>query len=93
MPYVADVDQSEWVEHTTHDTALALADGIRFSVLIPATVKWECTRQLRAQGKSGPTFYVQLFATGLFFLLKGQIERPATVTIDGEYEEGERAPL
>jgi len=80
-----EIDQSGRIEYTKHATALALSDGISFSLLIPATVKRACIRTLRRQGLTGPTFYVQLFATGLFFLLKDHIEVLTQVVIDVEY--------
>lgn len=85
MPYVVEVDQSGRIEFTKEDTVLAFSDGVSFSVLIPASVKRACVRKLRERGLSGPTFYVQLFATGLFFLLKDHIESLSQVCIDVEY--------
>lgn len=55
------------------------------SILIPSTVKRECLHVLRQRGYSGTTFYTQLFATGLFFLLRGAIEQISRVIIDVEY--------
>jgi hypothetical protein len=85
MPHVVEADQSGRIEFTREDTVLAFSDEISFSVLIPASVKRACVRKLRERGLSGPTFYVQLFATGLFFLLKDHIESLSQVFIDVEY--------
>ncbi len=85
MFHVVDVDQSGKVGFTGEDTVLAFANGMQFSILIPATVLRECLRVLRARGYSGTTLYTQLFATGLFFLLRDAIGQLARVVIDVEY--------
>lgn len=81
-----EVDQSGNFEVTKTDTVLAFSNGVRFSVLIPTTVKRNCITQLRKRGLTGPTLYVQLFAVGLFFLLKDSIDQLEEVVIDTEYE-------
>src|SRR3990172_2318981 len=80
-----EVDQSGKIEFTKEDTVLAFSDGISFSLLISATTKRACIRRLRAAGLSGPTLYTQLFAVGLFFLLKEHLKRWTQVMIDTEY--------
>ncbi len=85
MSYSAEVDQSGKIEDTSRDTVLALANGVRFSVLIPSTVKRECVQSLREQGLSGQTLYFQMFATALFFLLKDKLHQVSTIIIDEEY--------
>lgn len=84
--HVVEVDQSGKFEHTSGDTILAFSNGIRFALLIPAQVKRDCVTTLRQQGLSGPSFYTQLFATGLYFLLKNYMNRVVSVTIDIEYQ-------
>ena len=83
--HVVDVDQSGKFENTQVDTVVAFSNGIQFTVLIPAQVKRDCVTQLRGRGVPPPTFYVQLFATCLYFLLRNHIERLTHVTIDIEY--------
>jgi len=83
--HVVDVDQSGKIEETSQDTVLAFSDGITFTVLIPATVKRNCIRALRFQGTPGKLFYLRLFSIGLFFLLKGHIDKIDQVYIDIEY--------
>ena len=86
MPYDSEVDQSGRIEFTKEDTVLALSDGVAYTILIPSIVKRSCVRILRQRGLSGPTFYVQLFAVALFFLLRGQMEGHPRIAIDVEYE-------
>lgn len=82
---VVEVDQSGKFENTKQDTVLAFSNGIRLAVLIPAQVKRDCVLSLR--GTSAPkTCYTQLFATGLYFLLRHHIERLSAVVIDIEYQ-------
>ena len=85
MAHFVEVDQSGKVEETSQDTVLAFSNGITFTVLIPATVKRNCIRALRLQGTPAKLFYFRLFAVGLFFLLKGHIEKIDQVYIDKEY--------
>jgi hypothetical protein len=85
MLHIIQVDQSGKVEDTAQDTILALANGITFTIRIPSTVKRECITTLRRSGITGKTMYNQLFATGLFFLLKDKIQELDKVIIDIEY--------
>ncbi len=85
MLHIVQVDQSGKVEDTAQDTILALANGITFTIRIPSTVKRECITVLRRSGITGKTMYNQLFATGLFFLLKDKIQELDKVIIDIEY--------
>ena len=89
MHYI-EVDQSGKIEYTRTGTVLAFSDEISFAILIPAAVKRECVRSLRAQGKSGPTLTLQLFATALFLLLKDHIADIALAIIDVEYHSRDR---
>jgi len=81
-----EVDQSGRIEYTKEDTALAFSDDTHFSILIPASVKRICVRELRDRSLSGPTLYTQLFATALFLLLKDHIRKISPVIIDVEYK-------
>lgn len=84
--HLVEVDQSGKFEATGQHTALALANSICFTVLIPATVKRDCIRELRRHGVQGPTMYTRLFATSLYFLLRDHMKQIALVTIDIEYQ-------
>lgn len=84
--HFAEVDQSGKFEATGQHTALALANGVRFTLLIPSTVKRDCMRELRKRSVHGPAMYTKLFATSLYFLLYPHIERVTLVTIDTEYQ-------
>ncbi|MFQ6014099.1 MAG: hypothetical protein ACE5NP_01480 [Anaerolineae bacterium] len=85
MPYVVEVDQSGKIGDTKVPTVLAFSNGDSYAVLIPAAVKRAYLRELRQRGKSGTTLYLQLFATGLYLLLKDHIQDLSQVTIDVEY--------
>jgi len=89
MHYV-EVDQSGKIEYTKTATVLAFSDEISFAILIPAAVKRECLRSLRARGKSGSTLTLQLFATALFILFRDHIADIALATIDVEYHSRDR---
>ncbi len=64
MSHVVEVDLSGRIEVTKDDTALAFANGLKASILIPATVKRECIQVLRRRGITGATLYNQFFAIG-----------------------------
>lgn len=85
-----EVDQSWKIEDTRSATVLAFSDGISHAILIPAKVKKECIRRLRARGKSGPTLTVYLFATALFLLLRDYMAEIDCAVIDVEYESHDR---
>ncbi len=81
-----EVDQSGKVEVLTVDTALAFSDGIAASILIPATVKREVYRRLKARGVKRKMITARMFAAGLFLLLEDYLDNIVTVVIDIEYE-------
>lgn len=80
-----EVDQSGKIGDTKVPTVLAFANSESYAILIPATVKRDSLRALRQHGKSGTTLYVELFAIGLYLLLKDHIQKVTLVTIDIEY--------
>lgn len=80
-----EVDQSGKIGDTKVPTALSFSNGDSLVILIPATVKRKCILELRKRGKSGPTLYLQLFAVGLYLLLKDHISSLDQITIDIEY--------
>jgi hypothetical protein len=85
MSHVVEVDQSGRIEFTKEDTVLAFANGMKYSILIPATVKRDCVLTLRRLGFAGPNFYLQLFAVGLFLLLKDHIGNISHAILDYEF--------
>ena len=81
MHYV-ELDQSGRIEFTRHDTVLAFSDGLSCSILIPRAVKRNCINELRQRGQPGGAFYVQLFAVGLYLLVRDRIHDRAQITRD-----------
>jgi len=81
-----EVDQSGRVDQTDRITVLALANGLRYSIQVPATAKRSCLRELRRKwsSKDPKSGYVVLFATLLFFLLKAHVPKLKTVLVDVE---------
>ncbi|MFQ5854083.1 MAG: hypothetical protein ACE5LU_00355 [Anaerolineae bacterium] len=84
MSYVVEVDQSGKIGDTKMATALALANGMEWAILIPAAEKRVCIQRLRGEGY-GERMYYLLFATALFLLLRDCIEELILVIIDEEY--------
>ncbi|MFQ5855819.1 MAG: hypothetical protein ACE5LU_09280 [Anaerolineae bacterium] len=80
-----EVDQSGKIGDTKVPTVLAFSNADSYAILIPAIVKRACLQELRQRGKSGTTLYMQLFATGLYLLLKDHIQDLPLVAIDIEY--------
>ena len=85
-----EIDQSGKFEATKEDTVLALSNGVEMSVLVSRSVKRSCIQELRSRGHAGQKFYTQLFATGLFFLLRNYSDNLSQVIIDTEYTGKER---
>ena len=82
-----EVDQSGKIEWTQKPTALALANGIRFSVLISAQAKREVVEELkkRRPTRDRTSHHILVFATLLFLLLKDQLPRLTEIVVDVEY--------
>lgn len=80
-----EVDQSGKIGDTKVPTVLAFSNGKQFSILIPATVKRACIQKLRGKGKLETRVYVQLFAVGLFLLLRRNSQALEQIIIDMEY--------
>ena len=76
------------VEETTRPTALAMANGINFSIRISARQKRELIQKLKKQKPylSKATIHVLVFSTLLFLLLKDHIEKLEVAIVDPEYE-------
>src|SRR5213592_3516631 len=79
------VDQSGRTDVLTVATALALADDLRCSVLIPAAVKRACAEALRARSVRKRLIGVRMFAAGLVLLLEQCAQPQPVVVIDLEY--------
>lgn len=90
MLHIGDVDQSGKIEDTQMDTVLALANGMSFCVCIPAIVKRACIKELRYNRIPASTFYLQLYVTGLYYLLKKHMHSLSRILIDNEYMGKER---
>jgi len=82
---VVEVDQSIKMGDLSGDTVLACSDHWSCTILVPAYVKRVLMKSLRARGKSRIRATLQLFAIGLFLLLKDTIARSSLVIIDTEY--------
>jgi len=80
-----EVDQSGKIGDTKVATVLAFFNGKQFAILIPATVKRDCIQKLRGKGKLETRIYIQLFAVGLFLLLRRNTHALEQVIIDIEY--------
>jgi hypothetical protein len=81
----AEVDQSIKVNDLARDSVLAIADGISFAIVIPASVKRALMQYLRGKGKSRTAVAVFTFSIGLYLLLKNVIHAVDQILIDVEY--------
>jgi hypothetical protein len=73
------------MEKTNRHTVLALSDGIRHAILVPAVVKQTVTQRLRNQRKPKRMTTLSIFAACLFLLLRDHMEQLERVVIDVEY--------
>ena len=80
-----EIDQSGRIEVLTEDTALGFSDDRQAAILIPAAVKRNCSRQLRARGVRPKMISVRMFAGGLFLLMENYLNQMESVTIDQEF--------
>ena len=80
-----EIDQSGRIEVLTEDTALGFSDDRQAAILIPAAVKRNCSRQLRAQGVRPKMISIRMFAGGLFLLMENYLNQMESVTIDQEF--------
>lgn len=80
-----EIDQSGKIGDTKVPTVLAFSNGKEYAILIPATVKRGCIQHLRVKGKMETRLYIQLFAVGLYLLLKRDINSLEQIVIDFEY--------
>lgn len=84
MPNI-EVDQSGKMGDLAAHTVLAFANDIEYAILIPARVKRAIIQELRAWGKSKIRAVLQLFAAGLFLLVRDSLGEVEQIVIDTEY--------
>ncbi len=84
MPNI-EVDQSGKMGDLAVHTILAFANDIEYAILIPARVKRAIIQELRAWGKSKIRAMLQLFAAGLFLLVRDSLGEVEQIAIDTEY--------
>lgn len=70
-----EVDQTGKMSNLAVDTVLALSNDLKRAILVPAQVKRAIVQTLRDRGKSRTRAAIQLFAAGLFLLLKDTLNR------------------
>lgn len=80
-----EIDQSGKVEKTSTLTVLAFANHITRAVAIPGPVKQACIEALRKEGYNKQSFVFQIFAAGIFLLIKEHLHQLEHITIDTEY--------
>ncbi len=83
-PMTIEVDQSNKIERTNKDTILAFSDDDHFCIIIPAKTKRDLIDFLRKE-KSQKAAYLQVFAAGLFILLRSVLAKREIIIIDTEY--------
>ena len=80
-----EIDQSVKIERTNRDTALGIANGTEFAVIIPAKVKRRLQEEFRRQGKPR-LFILRTFMAGVVLALHyAKVSDSSSVTIDVEY--------
>ncbi len=81
----AEVDQSIKMNDLARDTVLAIANGISYTIVVPAAVKRAVMQHLREKGKSRTQAAIFAFAVALYLLLKNVIHTVDQICIDVEY--------
>jgi len=83
----ADIDMSGRIEESNRATAVALANGISFSIFISGAEKRKAIAILKQRypGRDVNLLHIFVFTVLLYYLLQPHIERLALVTIDLEY--------
>jgi len=82
---IIEVDQSGRIEVLTVDTAFGFSNDCQAAILIPAVVKRESSKVLRARGVRPKMISIRMFAGGLFLLLENHLHRVERVRIDQEF--------
>ena len=80
-----EIDQSGKMGDLAVHTVLAFANDIEYAILIPARVKRAIIQKLRAWGKSKVRAVLQIFAAGLFLLVRDSLGEVEQIVIDTEY--------
>ena len=83
----ADVDMSGRIEETNRPTAVAMANGVHYSVLISAREKRRAIKTLQQARpkRDATTIHVRIFAILLFWVLRQYLFKLQQVTVDVEY--------
>jgi hypothetical protein len=81
MPNI-EVDQSGKMGDLAVHTVLAFANDIEYAILISAGVKRAIIQELRAWGKSKIRAVLQVFAAGLFLLVRDSLSEVEQIVID-----------
>ncbi len=83
----ADIDMSGRIEETNNPTAIALADGVSFSVLISGAEKRKAIAALKKQQPERDVnlLHIFVFTVLLYYLVQPFMKRLAQVRIDLEY--------
>lgn len=84
-----EVDISGRIENTSKDTFFAFSNHKNRCIRLSSTSKREIINKLRKAGKTGKSFYLQIYISGLFLLLKDFIG-DQNIVIDIEYISHER---
>lgn len=82
-----EVDISGRVEDTATDTIFAFSNDVQHKISFPKKVKKECITTFRKLGKTGKTFYFELYCAGLTILLKEHTKKISLITLDEEYRQ------
>lgn len=82
-----EVDISGRVEDSATDTIFGFSNGLQYKISLPKKVKRECISTFRKLGKTGKTFYFELYCAGLTILLKEHIKKISLITLDEEYRQ------
>jgi hypothetical protein len=85
------VDQSgRKIDRTHRKTVFAFSNDTDGAVVIPAKVKKECVKVLRKESWKEQVFVFQIFAAGVFLLLKDHLAQIDNIIVDQEYPRRER---
>jgi len=87
VKHYAEIDQSGKFADTRVCTVLAIANHVRYSVLVKATTKRSLVIFLRKHRISPQRFYIALFTVCIFFLIRENLSelQGESITVDIEY--------
>lgn len=86
--HTVEVDQSGKIEQTNTDTVLAFANGISYSIRIPARIKRSAFAYLRGhhpEVQERKMLPLRMFAAGLYLLFRSHLACLGVIRIDVEY--------